>query len=131
VFRRVVASGHRLQIGVDVGRSNRMAPSLPVVVLEQIVAGDVATRRDGAGEALVGEIDVVLDAALAAKREAYAAAADVNVSVPERRQPERAVGARVLVVADANERLLEQLDDEREDLVARQVRAPEILGRPP
>src|SRR4029078_318562 len=83
------------------------------------------------GEALVGEVDVVLDAALAAKREAYAAAADVNVSVPERRQPERAVGARVLVVADANERLLEQLDDEREDLVARQARAPEILGRPP
>ena len=55
----------------------------------------------------------------------------LDVRVAHRRQPERLVLFRVLVVADADERLLEQLHDRGEHLLARQVGRPEIPRRAP
>ena len=43
---------------------------------------------------------------------------ETRVAVAQRRQPERIVGTRVLLVADTDQRRLEQPHDGREDLVA-------------
>src|SRR5688572_12174515 len=57
-------------------------------------------------------------AALAAELETQPRAADGDVPILQRGQAERAVGLHVLVVADADGALLEQLDDSGEHLVA-------------
>ena len=61
----------------------------------------------------------MLAAGLAAESETDACAAHRCVAVLERRQAERAVEPGVLVVADADQRQLEQLDDGRQDLLPR------------
>ena len=55
-----------------------------------------------------------------------AAAAHINVPVTQRRQSERTILPRVLVVADADQRLLEKLDDERQHLLALELLAPQV-----
>ena len=51
------------------------------------------------------------------------APSDVDVLIVQRGQPERAVLPRVLLVADADQGLLEQAHHRREDLVARHTAA--------
>ena len=63
-------------------------------------------------------------AALAAKLETHVGAVHLRVAVAQRRQAERTVLAGVLFVADANQRLLEQLHDRGEHLLARQPWTP-------
>ena len=109
-------------------RTDRLPFAVLVVVLKELVARQVAALLDDAREAPVVEIDFVLDAALAAEREPDALALDFDVRVAQRRQAERAIRSRVLVVADANQRLLEQLHDRREHLLARQALAAHVLG---
>src|SRR6266540_6347825 len=75
---------------------------------------------------MVGQVHLVLDAALAAEAERDARAADVDVPAAHRRQAEGAVVARVLVVPDPDQRCLEQPDDGREDPLARQPAPPEV-----
>ena len=70
--------------------------------------------------------DLVGHAGLAAEPEADRGAANRRVTVAERRQPERAVQPGVLVVADPDQRQLEQADDRREDLLAGQARPAEV-----
>ena len=57
-------------------------------------------------------------------------ALEFHVRVAQRRQAVRAIRSRVLVVADANQRLLEQPDDRCEHLLARQALAAHVLGGP-
>src|SRR5579871_1811069 len=98
--------------------------ALLVHVLEQLVSGQIAARLHDAGEAAVLQIDRVPDAALPAKFEVHSRSVDARVRVAHRRQTERMVLARVLFVADTNERLLEELDDGREHLLAREPGFP-------
>ena len=91
-------------------------------ILEQLLPRQIAARLDDAGEPAIVEVDLVLDAALAAERERHLAAAHLDVAVPQRRQAERTILAGVLVVADADQRLLEQLHDRREHFLLRQAR---------
>ena len=69
----------------------------------------------------------MLLARFAAESEADRRTADGRVTVAQRRQPEGAVEARVLVVADPDERQLEEPDDGREDLLARHLRSRQVL----
>ena len=114
------------QVVVHVGRLDGLAPALVVQILKELVAWQIAARLDHAREPAVVEIDLVLHAALASEREPHAAAADLDMRVPQRRQAERLVLPRVFVVADPDERLLEQLDDRGQDLVLRQSGTPQV-----
>ena len=68
-------------------------------------------------------VDRVLLAALAAEAEAQRRAVDLDVAVAQGGQAERVVGPRVLLVADADQRRLEQAHDRRQHLLARQAAA--------
>ena len=86
------------------------------------MAGQVAAALDDPGEPAVVEVDRVLLAALAAELEPDASIRSTSTwrsrSVV---RPNELFCSRVLVVADADQRLLEQLDDRREHLLARQA----------
>ena len=80
----------------------------------------------------VAERDVVELAGLAAEAKPDRRARDSRVAGAHRRQAERLVVARVLLVADANQRLLEELHDGGDDLVARQAGQRDVgVGLPP
>src|SRR4029078_4513131 len=83
-------------------------------------------------DAAIVELELVRDAALAAEDELHARAPDPDVAVAHRGQPVRTVRARVLVVGDADERLLEQPDDRGVHFRARQARGAQVgFGAPP
>ncbi len=71
----------------------------------------------------------MFDLALAAEFEPHGRAVDLRVLLTQRREAERLVVPRILLVADANERLLEQLHDGGKDLFARQAGAAHVGGR--
>jgi len=73
---------------------------------------------------------VLQHAAFRAKVERHSLAAHLYVMIPERRQAVRMIRPRVLVVADTDQRLLEQADDGGEDALAGE-RRPFHVGRHP
>jgi hypothetical protein len=64
--------------------------------------------------------------ALAAEAEAHRRAFHLHVPAAQRREAEGLVLARVLLIADADERLVEQADDGGEHLVARELLALQV-----
>jgi hypothetical protein len=97
-----------------------------VLVLEEVLARQVLAPGDDPGQATVAKGHLVRLAVLAVEPEADPGALDTRVAVAQRREPERLVEAGVLVVADADQRELEQPDDRRQHLLARQARAGEV-----
>ena len=85
-----------------------MALAVLVEVLEELLPRQVLAALDDAREARVGDRDAVLDAALAAEAEAQRRAVDLHVPAAQRGEAEGVVLARVLVVADADQRPVEQ-----------------------
>src|SRR6185503_13169592 len=63
----------------------------------------------------IGDVDLAHLASLAAEPEGDAGPVDLDVALAHGRQPEGLVLARVLVVPDADARLVEQADDRRHD----------------
>ena len=122
-----VAPGERAQIGIDVIRGDRLALAGGVEVLEQLLAGQVAAALDDVRKARLGERDDVLDAALAAEAEAQRRAVDLHVAAAQRGKAVRAVRAHVFVVADADQRLVEERDDRGEELPPAQRRRAQIV----
>src|SRR6476620_7031605 len=102
-----------------------------IQVLEQLVARQSATGFHEPGETAIVEIDFVFDAALSPERERHPSTIDRHVSISQRGQAEGTIGPRVLVVADADEGLLEQLHDQRYHLRLREAGSPEVGVRPP
>ena len=70
------------------------------------------------------DLDGLHHAALGAEVKCHRRAFDPHVLVEQRREAERVVRARVFLVADADQRLLEQRDDGGQDVLARQRRRP-------
>src|SRR5437016_13329407 len=66
---------------------------------------------------------------MAPEMEAEGSGANAYVAVGNRREPERAIRARVRFVAHANERHLEQPHDGGQHLVARQPRPREVRAQ--
>jgi hypothetical protein len=73
-------AGDLAEVSVDVGRVDRVPPARLVEVLEEGLARQIAAIRDDPGEPLVGEVDRVLDAALALKSERQAQTSDMSDS---------------------------------------------------
>src|SRR5262249_14428548 len=126
ILGREVFSGERLEVLVDVRRSDVDDPSAVVAVLKELLARQVAALPDDSGKASIVELQFVRHAALPAEDEPHLRSRHLHVPVPHRRQAVRVVVARVLFVADANERLLEQPDDRGEDFRARKARSPQV-----
>src|SRR5581483_6525940 len=74
--------------------------------------------------------DVVVDPALSPEGEAEHRAFDVDVPATERGEPEGPVLARVLVVADADQGLVEQAHHRGEDLPAAEILRTQIALHP-
>jgi hypothetical protein len=109
VLRRVLLAGDRAQILVDIRRVDGAADPLVIVVLEQLIAGNVAACLHYACEPAVVEVHLMFDAALPAKDESYSRPTHLHMPIAQCCQPKRMILLCVLVVPDANERLLEQL----------------------
>ena len=125
--RDLVAAGRLAQVVVDVLGSNGPRLAVFVDVLEQVLPGQLLAAPDERREAPVDQLALLGPAALAPKPEPNGRARHLRVPVAQRRDPERAIEARVLRVADAQARHLEERDDGREDLLARQAGPAKVL----
>ena len=115
-----LAAGGLADVLVDVGRVDRPGLTLLVQVLEQLLAREVPAPADDPGEPGVGQVDLVLDPALAPELEPDRLPADPDVPVAHRGQAERLVGPGVFLVADPDQGRLQEPDDRRQHLLARQ-----------
>ena len=93
-----------------------MGRAVVVHELKQFISGQILTPANEAGQAAVAHVHGMANAALAAEMEAHGGAVDLDVAVAQGGQAERAVGSRILLIADADERRFEQTDDGGEDL---------------
>src|SRR5262245_2566716 len=100
-----------------------------VEILKQLLSRQIATVLDDACEPAIADLDRVALPALAAELEVHLLAANANMPVAKRRQAERIIALRILLVADADQALLEQLDDGGKHFFARQACAREIGAR--
>ena len=109
-----VGAARLADVVVDVGRADAAHRAVLVDVLEQVLPRHRLAAAHDAGDARIVERDLVLLAALAAKAQLQAIARDRGVAIAQRRQPERAIGARVFLVADPHVGRVEQANDRRE-----------------
>ena len=97
-----------------------------VVELEQLVAGDVAAGLDQPRQPPVADRQLLLLAALADEREPDLGTVEGDVLVADRRKPVGAVLSRVRGVADADQRLVEQADAQREHAFAAEAGCAQV-----
>src|SRR5258706_5123468 len=116
VLRRDVPAGDLAKIGVHVVRRDGLALGGGVDVFEKLVPRQILALLNDAGEAPVGDRHRVVDSALAAEAEAHFCALDLDVAVAQRGESEGTVLARVLVVAHADQGLVQQHHHGGEDL---------------
>src|SRR5690606_33844833 len=118
---------HRLpEIVVDVGRGHGAPAAIAVDVLKELLARKVLTSFDDACEPCVGERHRMSHTALAAELQLELVAAYPRVPVVQGRQSVRSVGSRVVAVADAGQRTLQQLHDRGDDVCPGQCRRPQV-----
>jgi hypothetical protein len=127
VFRGERLPRHLAQVVVHVARGHRALPALPVDVLEQLLARQVLAPLHDPAQTPVLDADLVHLAALPAEAELHRPARDLGVAVAEGGETERPVVARVFLVADANERGLQELDDGGQDAAAREPAVGEVF----
>ena len=105
---------------VDVGRGHRLDVAVVVDVLEQPLAGQFVTLADDLASR-ESRTRRCARCRPCRERQLERVAADPHVTVRERRRAVGAVLLRVLVVADAQLRLLHQRDDRGDDLALAQA----------
>src|SRR5207245_4674279 len=88
--------------------------------LKEILSRQVLGPADNAGELRIADLEMVLNAVLAAKIEFDVAASHLGVTIAQRCQPEAFIFTGIFNVPDARERDLQQADDRGEDALARQ-----------
>jgi len=108
VLGREVLPHGLAHVGVHVPRADGFRGPFLVVVLEQLVAGDIAALTDDAGQARVLHLDRVGDPALPLEAEVEALPDDFYVLVAHGSEPVRLVLLHVGRVPDADERRLQQ-----------------------
>ena len=77
--------------------------------LKQLLPGKILAALDDFRQLPIGKGHRLTHTALAFELEANGAAADPHVAIAQRREPEGAVGARVLLVAHTDQRFFEEL----------------------
>src|SRR6267142_2679134 len=126
VLGRELVAADLAQVGVDVAGVHAAPRALLVNVLEQLLARQILKAADDAGHARIAHVHRVLLAALATELKAQGGPGRLHVAVAQRGEAERLVGARVLLVAHAHARGLEQAHDGGQHLLARQAAAAEV-----
>jgi hypothetical protein len=116
-----------VQVVVDILGPHGPRRAFVVDVLEQVLAGQLLAAPDERREAAVDQGSFLGSAALASKAEPDRRAGDAGMSGAQRRQPEGAVQARVLLTPHPEPGQLEQRHDGREDLLLRQARTAEVV----
>ena len=122
-----ISAGHVAQEAIHVGRLDGVRLPVGVQVVKQLVSGQILTSRHDAREALVGNVDGVLLAALAAEMKVNARALDDHVLFAHGRQAERRVRPRVLLVPHPDERDFEEAHHRREHLLSRETGPPQLF----
>jgi hypothetical protein len=127
-----VAAHHLAQVVVDHAGVDGLALAGVVDILKQLLTRQLLALADDAREAAIVEHQLLDTPALALEREERAAVLqELHVAIAQRGQPVGFVGARVLFVADAQQRLVEQPHDGRKHFVLRQPRQREVLLQAP
>ena len=98
-----------------------MGNMLGVEILEQLVAWQILATLNDPRQAPIGELDMVLFAALATKMKSHTGPSDSHVMIAQGRQAERAIVARIPLIAYTHKCGSEQLHDRGEDLLARET----------
>src|SRR5581483_7218188 len=128
ILARKLLAGDGLKIGVDVGRLDRVRRAIVADVVKQRLAGQLLHAAHDARKSRIGERHFVTHTALAAEAKAQLRTAHAHLPLAQRRQAERSVLARILLVADANESTLQQTHHGGEHLLARQA-GPRQIAR--
>ncbi len=131
ILGREILAGNLAEIIVDVGRVDRVGLALVVEILKQFLPRQLAAPFDEPGQPLVGQLDAPHLSRLAAEVKANRRPANLGVLIVQRGEAVGAIGARVFFVTHADQRVLEQEHDDRQDFVARQPRQLEIAAHPP
>ena len=116
-----ILAGGLAEVGVDVVALHVATGAVGVDVFEEFLLGQFLAGLDDLRQMSVIERDLVRHAALADEAERERAAADLHVAVADRRQAEVLMLLRVLIVADADQGLLQQRNDGRENFPSRQA----------
>ena len=129
VLHRGAGAHDRRQVPVAVRGVDADHLAGRVEVGEQLATAELVAGTNCPGQPPITDPSGVLTPALPVEAELDGRAGDLDVVGLERRQPEAAVLAAVLVVADTDERAVEQRDHERLDLAPRQARPGEIVAQ--
>jgi len=129
VLRREISPGNFPQVRVDIRGVHVLPAPMFVEILKELLAGKIAALLDDTRETAIVDTDTVPLPALSSELKPQGRSLHLDVLIAQRRQAERIVGFRVLVVADANQAALEQLHHRGEHLLARQPWPLEIGGR--
>jgi hypothetical protein len=120
VLCREVSSGDFPQVGVDIRGVHILPAPVFVEILKELLPGQIAALLDDTRETAIVDTHTVPLPALSSELKPQGRSLHLDVLIAHRRQAERIVGFRVLVVADANQAALEQLHHRGKHLLARQ-----------
>ena len=123
-----ITSGDFTQVGVHVLRLYVLLFAVLVLVLKKFLTGKVLHAPDDFREAGIVKLDRVADAALALELKSQGASLDCDVPIAHCAEPNRAVGAGVLFVADTHQCRLEQTNHGREHFFPAEAGPPQIPG---
>jgi hypothetical protein len=126
-----IFAGDLLQVGVDVRRLDAAVFTGFIDILEKLVSGKVLHAAHDAGDLAVGQLDIVLHAALAAKPELQRRAPHPHLTVAQGRKPEGLVIACVRLVSHPDAARLEKPHDNRERFFAREPGQSEVARNAP
>src|SRR6267142_169624 len=101
---------------------------LVVAVLKELLARKLLARADNPSHAAIVEIDLAELSALALKFQVHDRAVDLGVTIAQRGETVGAVGPCVFLVADADQRTVEQGDDRGDDFLAGQSGQREVTS---
>src|SRR5262249_3835358 len=127
VLCRNILAGDFLEIVVHVSRRDILAIAPFVDVLKQFLSGQLLARFYNLGDAPVPDAQRPLLAALAGEAETHFVSVDGDVPVLKSGQAVAVVLLRRVVVADADKRRLQKMNDGCQNLFARQAAQRHVL----
>jgi hypothetical protein len=103
VLGRNVGPGRLAEVVIDVLRPDIANLAVLIDVLEQLLTGQLLATPHDRGQPAISKADLVDLATFRSESKAEPMAVGASMAIPERRQAERAVRLRVLLVADPDE----------------------------
>src|SRR5207248_7732627 len=131
ILGREVFAGDFADVLVHIIRGDSAALPLGVDVLKELLARELLAAFDHARHATIRDPHGDFAPALALEEKTHGRPPDVDVAAAQRGQAEGVILPRVLLVADAQIRGLQQPDDRRRHLLFRQAFAAQVACDPP